>query len=177
MRRVRLVAAVAAILTALLLQGALVAPLASPIAASLPAVLVAAVALVDGPGAGMSFGFVCGLTADLGSDHPAGVLALTWLGVGLVAGQVAGRRTVRADAALAGVLCALASGVTALLLVISHSGGVSAWLAVRDVIPAGLVDALLALVLVPVARRFLRTDALRAAHPVFAEIHVDAHRA
>jgi hypothetical protein len=67
----------AALLTALLLQATLVGPLAMSVPVSLPAVLVAAVALVDGPATGMSFGFTVGLFADLGSSHPAGVLALS----------------------------------------------------------------------------------------------------
>ena len=57
----------------------LVGPLTVPVPVSLPALLVAAVALVDGPGVGMAFGFAAGLLADLGSEHPAGVLALCWM--------------------------------------------------------------------------------------------------
>ena len=83
MTRSRIAAALAGILTVLLLQATLVAPVCTPFAVSLPAVLVAAVALVDGPATGISFGFAAGLMADLGSRHPAGVLALCWLGVGL----------------------------------------------------------------------------------------------
>ncbi|MCU1658063.1 MAG: hypothetical protein JWO57_2719 [Pseudonocardiales bacterium] len=166
MRRLRIAAALAAVPTALLLQATLVAPLTLPVPVSLPAVLVAAVALVDGPGVGMSFGFTLGLVADLGSNHPAGVLALSWLGLGIVAGSAAGRRSVRGDAATAAVLCTAASVVAALLLALVHAGGVSAWLAVRDSIPAGLGDALLALAIVPLVRAFLHGDALRAPQAV-----------
>lgn len=171
MRRARLAAALAALLTALLLQAAVVAPLTLPVPVSLPAVLVAAIALVDGPATGMSFGFAAGLLADLGSEHPAGVLALSWLGLGTVAGMAAARRSVRGDAATAALLCAGASAAATLLLVAVHAGGASGWLAVREAVPAGLGDALLALAVVPAARAFLHSDRLRAPHPVTAELH------
>ncbi len=61
MTRIRALAALAAIITALLLQATLVAPLTMPVPISLPALVVAAVALSDGPGAGLSFGFATGL--------------------------------------------------------------------------------------------------------------------
>jgi hypothetical protein len=79
MNRARVAAALAALLTALLLQATLIGPVTMPLPVSLPALLVAAIALVDGPGAGLAFGFAIGLIADLGSEHPAGVLALCWL--------------------------------------------------------------------------------------------------
>ena len=106
MTRARVAAALAAILTALLLQATVIAPATVPWPVSLPAVLVAAVALVDGPATGMSFGFAAGLIADLGSHHPAGVLALCWLGVG-PAVRDAGRpaAALRRDALIAGVAC------------------------------------------------------------------------
>lgn len=166
MTPVRAAAAAAAILTALLLQATLVGPLTVPVAVSLPAVLVAAVALVDGPATGMSFGFAAGLIADLASSHPAGVLALWWLGVGVVCGLAADGRSIRDDAATAAVVCALASVGGTLLLTAVHAPGATAWAAVRDVIPVGLGDALLALPVVPLVRAFLRTNALRAPHPV-----------
>jgi rod shape-determining protein MreD len=166
MTRLRVVAALASMLTALVLQAALVSPLGGTAPASLPAVLVAAVALVDGPAAGMSFGFALGLLADLGSRHPAGVLALCWLGLGLLAGAASGRRSVRADAAVAAVLCTLAAAASTVLLLAVHADGVTAAEAARTIIPAGLVDAVLALPLVALVRRALRTDALAAPHPV-----------
>ena len=170
MTHARVAAALAALLTAMLAQGTLVAPLTMPVPVSLAAVLVAAVALADGPAAGMSFGFTAGLVADLGSSHPAGVLALSWLGLGLICGLARDRRTVRADAAVAAVFCALASVFATLLLAVVHAGGASAWLAVRGAVPAGLGDALLALAVVPLVRGFLRTDALRARTAPVAEL-------
>lgn len=176
MRRPRIAAALAAMLTALLLQATLIGPIASPVPVSLPAVLVAAVALVDGPGSGMAFGFSAGLLADLGTSHPAGVLALCWMGVGVVCGLGADRHTVRRDATTAAIVCALAAAAATLLLAVIPSGGGSGWLAVRDVLPAGIGDALLALALVPAARALLRTDRLRAPQSAFTELRLGARR-
>jgi rod shape-determining protein MreD len=164
--RARVAAALAAILTALLLQATLVAPLTIPMPVSLPAVLVAAVALVDGPGSGMAFGFTAGLLADLGSTHPAGVLALCWLGIGLVCGRAADRFSVRRDAAMAAAVCALAGLAATVLFAIVNSGGASVADGFVRVIPSGLGDALLALAVVPIVRMFLRSDVLRAPQPV-----------
>lgn len=173
MTRLRAVAALAAIATALVLQGALVVPWAGPVPVSLPAVLVAAVALADGPGVGMGFGFATGLVADLASTHPAGVLALCWLGLGLACGSLGGAvsapggpgRSVRRDAATAALACALAGLAAAGLLAAVHGGGAGLGDAFAHFVLAGMGDALLALAVVPVTRRFLRADALRAPRP------------
>ena len=147
----------------------------SPYPVSLPAVLVAAVALADGPAAGMSFGFAAGLVADLGSHHPAGILALCWLGVGLVCGLVADRRTIRRDAVVIGVVGGLASGVATVFLVITHDGpALSA--AVTQLPLAALGDLVLALAVVPVVRAMLRTSSLRAARPVLTELTIGGRR-
>jgi cell shape-determining protein MreD len=142
---------------------------------SLPAVVVAAIALVDGPAAGMSFGFAAGLMADLGSHHPAGVFALCWLGVGLLCGTVADRHSLRHDAVTAGLVCAGAGVVAGALLVIVHQGGTLGDLA-RDVLPAAGIDVLLAFVVVALVRRMLAGDTLRAPHPVFTELAVGNRR-
>lgn len=176
MTRARVAAALAAILTALLLQATLVAPLTIPVPVSLPAVLVAAVALVDGPGSGLAFGFATGLLADLGSTHPAGVLALCWMGVGLLCGLAAGRGTVRRDAATAAVICAVASLAATTLLAVVNSGGATVGDGFKYLVPTGLGDALLALAVVPLVRVFLHTDSLRAPHPVLAELELAGRR-
>jgi cell shape-determining protein MreD len=168
----RFAAALAALLTALLLQGTLVGPLAMSVPVSLPAVLVAAVALVDGPATGMSFGFTVGLFADLGSSHPAGVLALSWLGLGVVCGLAGDRRTVRGDAAVAAVFCTLAAVFATGLLAVVHAGVATAWLAV----PAGLGDALLALAVIPTVRGLLGTDRLRARRALVGELGLGSPR-
>ena len=137
---------------------------------SLPAVLVAAAALVEGPTTGMAFGFSLGLVADLGSSHPAGVLALSWLGLGLVCGLAGDRRTVLGDVLIAAVGCALATLFAGLLLAVVHAGGATAWVAVRGTVPAGVGDALLALAVIPLVRAFLRTDTLRARRALVPEL-------
>ncbi|HEU5266743.1 MAG TPA: rod shape-determining protein MreD [Jatrophihabitans sp.] len=161
----RVAAAAAAIVTALLLQATVVGPAAYPWPASLPAVLVAAVAFAGGPATGMSFGFAAGLLADLGSHHPAGVLALCWLAVGLVCGRFADQRSVRRDAVLAAVVCAAQSAVTVMLLSIVHGylGVEVGTAAVRHLLPTALIDGALALVVVPLVRAALRTASLRPA--------------
>ncbi|MGI8761294.1 MAG: rod shape-determining protein MreD [Jatrophihabitantaceae bacterium] len=176
MTRARVAVALAAALTALLLQATVIGPIASPVPVSLPAVLIAAVALVDGPGAGMAFGFSAGLLADLASTHPAGVLALCWTGVGIGCGLAAGRRSVRRDAATAAIMCAVAASAATLLLAVVSSGGATAWLAVRDLVPTGIGDALLALAVVPLVLAFLSTDSLRAAQPAMTELSFGGRR-
>jgi rod shape-determining protein MreD len=165
MTRIRALAALAAIITALLVQATLVAPLTMPVPISLPALVVAAVALSDGPGTGLAFGFSTGLVADLGSAHPAGVLALSWLVVGVLCGLGADGTSVRLDAAIAAAVCTAASVATALLLLATHSAGTTAAQAVHDIVPTLLGSALLALVIVPLLRRCLRNPALRALRP------------
>jgi rod shape-determining protein MreD len=176
MTRARTVAGAAALVTALLLQAALIAPLTMPVPVSLPAVLVAAVALVSGPSTGMSFGFTVGLIADLGSNHPAGVLALSWLGLGVVCGLAADRRSVRGDAAVAAIFCMVATVFATLVLTLVHAGGATVWQAIHDAVPAGLADALLALALVPVVRLFLRTDTLRASRVLVNHLDLGSPR-
>lgn len=169
MTRARVIAAIAALLSALLLQATLVGPLTIPAPVSLPALLVAAVALVDGPGAGMAFGFAVGLVADLGSDHPAGVLALCWLGVGLVCGLCSApyrRTTVRRDAVIAALACGAAALVSGEFLAVLHWRGGEALSALRLTIPGTLLDAVLALAVVALVRLFLHTSTLRAPRPV-----------
>jgi rod shape-determining protein MreD len=112
----RVIAAAAAILTVLVLQATVLGPLTAPWVISLPAVFVAAVGIEAGASAGMSIGFSAGLLADLGSQHPAGVLAIAWLLLGTISGLFAGpRRRVRGAIAVV----ALASAVTSLLVAVA----------------------------------------------------------
>jgi cell shape-determining protein MreD len=175
MNRARLLAAATAALTVLLLQATLVAPLTQPVPASLPAVLVAAVALVDGAGTGLAFGFVLGLLADLGSAHPAGVLALSWMAVGLACGTVAALHSVSRGALVAGCYCGLATLASGVLLAALGHTGTTLLGAIVGAVPAGALDGALALILVPVARRFLRSESLRRPHPVLTELALSAH--
>ncbi len=167
MTRARVAAAIAALLTALVLQATLVGPLADTIPASLPALLVAAIAVVDGPGAGIAFGFAAGLITDLGSEHPAGVLALCWLAVGLVCGRLnAPNARIRHDVLIVTIACGAASVVSTIALAALGADGAVATDALRYAIPATLLDGMLALAVVPLVRLFLRTDRLRAPRPV-----------
>jgi cell shape-determining protein MreD len=167
MTRARIAAAIAALITALLLQATLVGPLAMSLPVSLPALLVAAIALVDGPGAGIAFGFATGLVADLGSEHPAGVLALCWLAVGLLCGLCSSRGApVLRDVVVAAGVCGLCGIVATILLAILDSAPTTADTAMRSGILATFVDAALALALVPLLRFFLHGDTLRAPRPV-----------
>jgi rod shape-determining protein MreD len=173
--RARVAAAIAGVLTALLLQATLVAPVFGEWAVSLPALVVAAVALTDGPAAGMSFGFAAGLVADLGSRHPAGLLALCWLGVGLLCGVLADRRSLRRDALTVGVVCAAAGSVATLLLTLIGRGG-SVSDAVLGFLPTAIAGSILGLGVVALVRRMLHTEHLRAPHPVFTELALGGRR-
>jgi cell shape-determining protein MreD len=173
--RARVALAAASILTAALLQATVIGPATVTWPVNLSAVLVAAVALCEGPAAGMSFGFTAGLFADLGSHHPAGVLALCWLGVGLVCGRISDRRSVRRDAVLSGVVCALAASASAILLALLHSTG-AASTAVTGLLPCLLGDALLAFGVVPLVRRAARAESLRAAPPAYTDLGAELAR-
>ena len=158
----RAAAGIALTLTALVVQGAFVAPLASTTPVSLPAVLVASVAIVSGPSTGIALGFSAGLLADLASEHPAGVLALCWLGLGLVCGLAGdGIRTNRALAALAGALAAGFTLAAALLLAILGSYGTTVIDTIRQSGPTVCIDMIIALACVPVVRSMLHSPALR----------------
>jgi hypothetical protein len=165
--RARVAAAIAALLTALLLQATVVGPVTNPLPISLPAVLIAAIALVDGPGAGIAFGFATGLIADLGSAHPAGVFALCWLGIGVVCGMCATPRS-RAlrNIITATIVCGAASVAGGLVL-----GLVGPGIVLDDVVRHGILatfgDLVLAVLVVPIVRLFLRSSTLRPPRPVF----------
>lgn len=159
----RAAAAVAALITALLLQATIVGPLSLPSSATLPGLLVAVVAVRSGPATGMTFGFVTGLVADLASNHPAGVLALTWTLLGVVAGLVGtvpGHETRRRAAGAAAVTTTLATVVAGVLLTAAGQAGQGTQ-ALRWSPATLLVELLLAFFLVPVVSAFLRARALR----------------
>jgi cell shape-determining protein MreD len=158
----RIAAALAAVVTALLLQATLVAPAAITAQLSLPAVLVAAVALESGGGTGMVLGFGAGLIADLGSAHTAGLLALCWMGVGVGCGRVADtRRAAAGQIVLAAGAGTVAGALTTLALTVVGEPGGTALAAARGLLPSLLGEFVLAALVIPLTRRFLRTDALR----------------
>jgi cell shape-determining protein MreD len=169
--RSRLVCAVAAGLTALLLQATVVGPVTFPVAVSLPALLVIILGICAGPGIGLGFGFALGLLADLGSGHPAGVLALAWMGAGAVGGIVGGlviergcrARGIAASAALLATLASLVSGL-ALVILDSHAASLSS--VFRDLVPTFLLDAIGGLIVVPLVRAVLQAQRIAAPRPV-----------
>ncbi len=178
MTPIRLVAALAALATAMLLQATLVGPVFLPLPVSLPVVLVACVALLTGPSTGIALGFGSGLLVDLASNHPVGVLALSWLGLGLVAGVLGGMvtpsRTLipaparrpesrRDQALLVGVLGVGVSVVTASLLALLDDGAEPWTTQLLRSLPGGALDAILALAVLPLAAAALASPTLRPA--------------
>ncbi len=106
--------AAALVLVALLLQTAVLSALPLPGAVPpLLLVVVAALALAEGPAAGLVIGFLAGLAADLLSDHALGRLALVHALVGYAAGQLADRPE-RSALLPVGVVAAAAAGAVAL---------------------------------------------------------------
>ncbi|SDJ35646.1 rod shape-determining protein MreD [Frankineae bacterium MT45] len=158
----RLAAATAAILTALLLQATLIAPLSPWVPVSLPAVLVAAIGVRCGAGAGISVGFTTGLLADLGSAHPVGVLALTWMGLGIVSAALAEMlRGRRAEILFVGLASTLASTLVALLLVVLGKAGIAFESILTGFLPLLLADLLLAALVTPLVSRAASSESLR----------------
>jgi hypothetical protein len=162
----RVCAAVAAAITALLLQGALIGPSTAPWPVSLPAVIVAATALRAGPATGVVFGFGLGLVADLAGEHRVGALALAWLLLGVAIGSLGElvcafgpthrlRRLKRAVAV--GGLCGAAT------LLAQALGSTLDARAALAILPAAAIDAGLAVLVLPLVTRALRSPVLRPA--------------
>jgi rod shape-determining protein MreD len=166
----RVAAAAAGLVTALLLQAAVVAPVAATAPVSLPAVFVAAVALTEGPGTGMAVGFATGLLADLGSEHAAGVLALAWLALGTCCGLLRDQRARgRRDVAVAALLATAAGVAVAALLALLPLGDAQSGAPPRLLhvgIVALLVHLALAALVVPLVRLLARNARLRRPAPV-----------
>jgi hypothetical protein len=91
---------------------------------------------------------------------------LCWLALGLAAGSLAARRSVRTDAVMAAILCGGTALASSTLLIAVHADGVTLAETLRMLLPTVLIDALLALPVVAVVRAALRNDALAPAHPV-----------
>jgi len=158
----RTCAATAALLTALLLQATVVAPLTMPIAVSLPVVMVMSLALVAGAPAGLSVGFAIGLIADLGSHHPVGIFALTWMQVAICCAKVGPMlRSMPSRVFLAAFGAALATAAATLLLTMTGSAGATLQDAIADFVPIFVGDLLLAAIVLPVVSRVEGSDSLR----------------
>ncbi len=158
----RLIAAAAAVTSVLILQAMVIAPVTAPLFVSLPAILVAAIGLEAGVSAGLSLGFSAGLLADLGSSHPAGVLAIGWLLLGLGCGLIANqRRRLLVRAAVVGGATGLATLIAGLSL--AFLGGPSTPVAtvLTTAVPSALIDAAIALLVVPATRAVVGTLRVR----------------
>ncbi|MCW2525438.1 MAG: rod shape-determining protein MreD [Pseudonocardiales bacterium] len=217
-------AGLATLITAMLLQATLIGPLFVPLPASLPLVVILSIALLTGPSTGITLGFAGGLLVDLGSQHPVGVLAFTWLGAGLAAGVLGGMvvpteaggrsrapSTLRRDrwtdrrradlfaardrsrrgsdrsatralppvnrrrpqALLVGLLGAAAAAATAVVLAVVDQGADPIGPTLARCVPAGILDAMLALAVLPVLGMALRSGSLRA--PAAIDSHREAH--
>jgi rod shape-determining protein MreD len=162
MTRVRVVAAIAALLTALILQATVISAVLLPAPVSLPLLLVAAVALREGAGAGIAYGFAAGLITDLGSRHPAGVLALCWMAVGLICGMVADRGSIRRDVLIATVLATASGVVSTLVMVLLHTDGMTGAAGFADLGTAVAANVVIAFVVVPPVRWFLTRETMQA---------------
>jgi rod shape-determining protein MreD len=162
----RVIAAAAAVITVLVLQAVVVSPVAGMVMVSLPAVLVAALAVEAGPSAGMSVGFCAGLLADLGSRHPAGVLALAWLLLGAGCGMFAAprRRLVRSlfitTAATTAVSLAVAAALAAL-----DAPKLSLNELASFAVPTALATTAIGLVVVPSVRVMVRALKVKVRAP------------
>lgn len=196
---VRCAAGLAAVVSAMLVQATVIGPLVYPVPVGLPLLVVVGVAVLSGPSTGIALGFGAGLLADLTSHHPIGLLALTWMGAGIVAGVVGGlvldpgevnrprrphgRRadhrfgatggmsSWRAQGLLCGLITVAATGVSLLAFAFIGSVHISApdqtWPgAFLLLIPAGLIDAILAVPLLALIRLMLASPALSPAVPV-----------
>jgi rod shape-determining protein MreD len=148
----RICAAAAAAITALLLQLTLIGPVLPLVPASLPAVLVAAVAIAGGAGPGLTMGFAVGLLADLSSPHPVGLMAAIWLLLGAAVGRHADPRRSRLSAWAIAAVGATLAGLLGQVAVAGFAGApvdllALPWRGVQTLIADA---ALLAVVLPPV---------------------------
>jgi rod shape-determining protein MreD len=158
----RLIAAAAAVLTVLVLQATVVTPLTASLAVSLPAILVAAIGVELGVSAGLSVGFCAGLLADLGSQHPAGVLALAWLLLGAVTGLLGQpRRRAYRSVAVVTVTTGACGLLVSLALALFDAPSMPFGSIVVAALPSTAVDAALALLLVPAVRAMRRALRVR----------------
>ncbi|TDB39748.1 MAG: rod shape-determining protein MreD [Actinobacteria bacterium] len=128
---------------------------------SFPLLVVITLAFVQGPGSGASAGFAAGLALDLLGSGPIGAWALVLTVVGYLAGML--EANLFAEGWLLPVTVALLAGIAAefaYLIVLSVLGvDVAFWKSVLGVvIPRGIYNSVLALLLYPWLARFLRTD-------------------
>jgi len=128
---------------------------------SFPVLVVITLAIVEGPEAGAISGFAAGLALDLLGASPVGVWTLVLVVVGYVAGLL--QENLFAEGWLMPVTVAVVAGLLAefsYLIVLEILGsGPAFWRAVWTVVlPRGVYNTVLALLLYPWLARFLRSD-------------------
>lgn len=128
---------------------------------SFPLLIVITLAFVQGPNSGATAGFAAGLMLDLLGSGPVGAWALVLTIVGYLAGML--EANLFAEGWLQPVTVALIAGLAAefaYLTVLAVLGiEVTFWKSVLGVvIPRGVFNSVLALLLYPWLARFLRTD-------------------
>jgi len=138
---------------------------------SFPVLVVVTLAFVEGPEAGAISGFAAGLALDLLGTSPVGVWALVLVVVGYVAGML--QENLFAEGWLMPVTVAIIAGLLAelsYLIVLSVLGsGPAFWTSVWTVVlPRGVYNAVLALLVYPWLARFLRSDRLMKSFRRFA---------
>lgn len=151
------------VVTALLVQTAGINGLGLPAAPpNLPLVVIAILGLLEGPSAGMAYGFGGGLLGDALSTHTLGRLALAWTVVGFLAGLAgdpggrAGERSPLIPIGIVGGLCALATlGYAALDVVVGAAHAPVGHLA-RQAVAVGVYGALATPLLYLLLRGLLR---------------------
>ncbi|HEX7354000.1 MAG TPA: rod shape-determining protein MreD [Mycobacteriales bacterium] len=146
----RHVLAAVLVITALLLQLVLVNGLGLPGGPpNLVLAVVLALALVDGPGPGMAYGFAGGLLGDALSSHAFGRLALAWTVACYLAGLVApsgrlGGRSLAVPVAATGVLSGLATLGFAALAVVAGSAHEASTRIVVQAVAVSIYGAIMA---------------------------------
>jgi cell shape-determining protein MreD len=111
----------------------------------------------------MSVGFSAGLLADLASPHPAGVLALAWLLLGLGTGLAADpRRRLAVSIAFAGVAAGVVGLLVVVVLVAVGSPSSPLGTVVPLALPSALGDLVVAALVLPLTRAITRAVPLPA---------------
>ncbi len=128
---------------------------------SFPLLVVVTLAFVHGANAGAVCGFICGLVLDLLGTNPVGTWALVLTIVGYTAGSLTAN--VFAEGWLLPATVAAVAGLAAefayLLVAVVLGQEVSFWRAlIAIVVPRGVYNAVLVLIVYPGLGRFLRTD-------------------
>ncbi|MGB4593117.1 MAG: rod shape-determining protein MreD [Coriobacteriia bacterium] len=128
---------------------------------SIPLLVVITLSLVEGPVAGSVAGFIAGLVLDLLGNGPIGAWALVLTLVGYIAGTL--EANVFAEGWLLPVTVALIASIVTelayLIVLIVLGTDMPFWRSVTTVVlPRGVYEAALALLVYPWLARFLRTD-------------------